>query len=159
MAEELKPAYLAELERDAREELDAHHQWLVDNPEEQDPGPEEIGVDPGVLLTLIAAARRVPAVEAEPVAWRWRYPNTAWETVFERKAWFDDGDERLIVEPLYTAPPPAWKPPREAVARIIEPWAWGIVANIEHTERAADDRAKALKKADAILALQPEQAG
>lgn len=53
------------------------------------------------------------------------------------------------------APPTAggWKPDREAVAKIIEPWAFGIVANINHTERAADDRAKAFTKADAILSL------
>lgn len=43
---------------------------------------------------------------------------------------------------------------REEIARIIDPWAFGIVANIQHTERAADDRAKALAKADAILARQ-----
>lgn len=48
-----------------------------------------------------------------------------------------------------------WRPDREAVARIIEPWPFGIVANIQHTERAADDRAKAYTKADQILALAP----
>jgi len=42
--------------------------------------------------------------------------------------------------------------PREKVARIVDPWAFSIVANIQHTERAADERTKALIKADAILA-------
>lgn len=41
---------------------------------------------------------------------------------------------------------------REEIARIIDPWAFGVVANIYHTERAADDQAKAYAKADAILA-------
>lgn len=41
--------------------------------------------------------------------------------------------------------------PREELARIIDPWAFGIVANIQHTERAADDREKAYAKADKWL--------
>jgi hypothetical protein len=37
---------------------------------------------------------------------------------------------------------------REEIARIIDPWAFSVVGNIMHTERASEDRAKA----DAILA-------
>lgn len=52
------------------------------------------------------------------------------------------------------SPATGW-PSREDVARVIDPWAYGIVANISHTERAAADRAKALDRAAAILALFP----
>ena len=41
--------------------------------------------------------------------------------------------------------------PRDKVARIVDPWAFSIIANITQTERAADNRAKALTKADAII--------
>ena len=63
MAEDLDLEYLAELESDAKEEIDAHHEWLIENPDEQDGGAEEIPVHPDVLLSLIAAARS--AVSAE----------------------------------------------------------------------------------------------
>lgn len=42
---------------------------------------------------------------------------------------------------------------REKAARIVDPWPFGIVANISHTERAKADRDKAFGKADQILAM------
>lgn len=76
MAEDLDLEYLAELERNAKEEIDAHREWLIENPDEQDGGAEEIPVHPDVLLSLIAAARSAVSAERpgldEPVAWRYR---------------------------------------------------------------------------------------
>lgn len=40
---------------------------------------------------------------------------------------------------------------RERIARVIDPWAFSVVGNIMHTERASADREKALAKADSIL--------
>jgi hypothetical protein len=49
---------------------------------------------------------------------------------------------------------------REEIARIIDPWAFSVVGNIMHTERASEDRDKAIAKADAILAaLRPTDTG
>lgn len=42
---------------------------------------------------------------------------------------------------------------REPIARVIDPWPFSIVANIQYTERAADERAKADAKADQVVAL------
>ena len=42
---------------------------------------------------------------------------------------------------------------REAVARVIDPWAFGAPANIHHIVRNSADRDQAFAKADAILAL------
>lgn len=48
---------LGALEKDARETLDAHDEWLNDNDEQPDPGPDEIGVHPSTLLKLTGIAR------------------------------------------------------------------------------------------------------
>lgn len=48
---------------------------------------------------------------------------------------------------------------REIVARKLNPWAFGIVANIQHTEMAASQREAAYKLADEIIAaLSPLEA-
>lgn len=59
-----------ELAKEAREELDAHHEWLCDNPDEQDPGPEEIYVHPARLLQIMAAWSTSQEREAALVAER-----------------------------------------------------------------------------------------
>lgn len=48
---------------------------------------------------------------------------------------------------------------REMVARIVDPWAFSVVGNIMHTERASEDRKAAYAKADAILAALPTPEG
>jgi hypothetical protein len=45
----------------------------------------------------------------------------------------------------------------ENVARIIEPWAFGVVANIGHTEMAARARDLAMTRAATIHALYSER--
>lgn len=60
----------------------------------------------------------------------------------------------LHAKALARPPAEAWKPEREDVAKIVDPWPFGIVACISYNERAAVEREKAFAKADAILALQ-----
>ena len=50
-------AFLDGLEVDATSELEAHDDWLIENPEQPDDGPASIGVSPGRLLKLVAVAR------------------------------------------------------------------------------------------------------
>ena len=45
---------------------------------------------------------------------------------------------------------------REEVARKLNPWAFGIVANIQHTERAALEREAAFALADDAIAIAAE---
>lgn len=86
----------------------------------------------------------------EPVAWRWRYPHTDWHVSYERKGWFDDkSDVRLIVQPLYAAPPPALTDEvvrlrREAfIQGYKEAWSW----RGDHTEPRREYIAKLAEEA------------
>jgi len=57
------------LEKEARTELDDHNEWLIENDEQPDPGPDEVGVHPETLLKLVALARHpaTPAGQGEAV--------------------------------------------------------------------------------------------
>lgn len=61
-------AAVERLKTDAQDELDAHAEWLAENPDEQDPGPEGIDASPRTLLAILhalaAANERARNVEA-----------------------------------------------------------------------------------------------
>ena len=75
-------AAVERLKTDAQDELEAHAEWLAENPDEQDPGPDGIDVSPRTLLTILSAlatseARRGELENAlEAVA--------AWDTAIAR---------------------------------------------------------------------------
>lgn len=48
-------AAVERLKTDAQDELEAHAEWLAENPDEQDPGPEGIDVSPRTLLAILSA--------------------------------------------------------------------------------------------------------
>lgn len=108
--------------------------------------------------------RRSPAGagEVEPVAWIVRHLEDGPTFVDHRKA---QDFAKLCggrVEPLYGAPPPAWKPDREAVAREIEPACWDVFNEcgrdfshpyLDQKVVLKDKIRASLVRADAILAL------
>lgn len=48
---------------------------------------------------------------------------------------------------------------REGIARVVDSWAFSVVGNIMHTERASADREAALAKADSILTTTASSVG
>lgn len=58
----LSVACLDELERDAKDQFEAHHEWLLENPEQPDTSPDAVDLSPGTLLKLIAVVRAALAL-------------------------------------------------------------------------------------------------
>lgn len=91
----------------------------------------------------------------------------------ERDGWIRWADEKICeaqaetLAALRTQAPDSWRPDREAVARVIDPFAWRKIdrARKNYTEQVTDEQrrewskdAPSLTKADAILALRPQTA-
>ena len=65
----------------------------------------------------------------------------------------------LAAEAIRTQAPDSWRPDREAVARLVDAWAFEFVPwNDNWKSVVAKRQAEALAKADAILALRPQTA-
>lgn len=138
-------------------------------------GPDEVSaVEWGQLREVIdLALERLEALPpvaepvGEPVAWRVRQlhrtingPITGWS--YSGQEPLSSSLHRYEVQPLYASPAGAWKPDREAVARIVRnATSRTLQANVDPV-RSFDikyrlkERDEAVSEAaDAILALQP----
>jgi len=65
LVKSLDLAFLADLEKEAHQELDAHQEWLNEHPDEPDPDVDWVGVDPKTLISMVAACRALAARGAD----------------------------------------------------------------------------------------------